>query len=318
MSSRARNEENGSATVAVLLATYNGAENIEEQLSSIASQTCPPNLILVSDDGSTDRTKDLVAQFFASNPQINGKLVEGPCMGAARNFMSLLNMVPDWIDAAMFSDQDDVWLETKIESGTKALSDSGDPNIPTLYCGRTWVCDEKLESRKISQLRKNPCFRHALVQNIAGGNTMMINRAAITLLKAAAAETQKVVMHDWWVYQLISGVGGQIIYDPNPHLLYRQHSSNIIGANNGLSARLKRLRNMLNGRFRYWNTLNIKALKNSAHRLTAENQKILVAFEKYRDANLILRLAMLQRTGLRRQGLEGRMALILAALLRRL
>ena len=137
-------------------------------------------------------------------------------------------------------------------------------------------------------------------------------------MKAAAAETQKVVMHDWWVYQLISGVGGQIIYDPNPHLLYRQHSTNIIGANNGLSARLKRLRNMLNGRFRYWNTLNIKALKNSAHRLTAENQKILVAFEKYRDANLILRLAMLQRTGLRRQGLEGRMALILAALLRRL
>lgn len=303
---------------AILLATYNGAEHLREQLDSFACQSTKPDLILISDDGSQDRTRDIVGEFCTAHPELNIELLKGPCRGPAQNFLGLLSQVPVWIDFAAFSDQDDVWLPEKTDRSQRALISAEDTKKPTLFCGRTWVCDENLGQKKLSQLRENPSFRHAIVQSIAGGNTMMINRAAIDLLQAASQEVRKLVVHDWWIYQIITGTGGAVIYDPTPLLLYRQHDDNVIGANNGISARFRRLRYIMAGRFRYWNTLNIKSLNASAHRLTPENREILRIFESDRAANLSKRFSMIRRTGIRRQGLEGKLALYAAVILRKL
>ena len=92
-------------------------------------------------------------------------------------------------------------------------------------------------------MRRNPGFRNALVQIFAGGNTMMLERA-----------TGRMVLHNWWLYQLISGTGAQVIYDEVPLLLYRQHGTNQVGASTGAGAKLRR---MLRGRFHRWNGINL-------------------------------------------------------------
>jgi hypothetical protein len=188
-----------------------------------------------------------------------------------------------------------------------------------LYGGCSWECDENLKDRRLSRGLKRPAgFRHALVQNVAAGNTMMLNRAALGLVQKACAEVSEVVMHDWWLYQIVTGAGGQVLFDHEPHLLYRQHSSNLIGANRGLRAKGKRLRLLLSGKFRLWNTVNIRALQASKDRLTPENRRVLERFSKERNGPLLMRLRMLRGLGLYRHGIQGTLSLYLATVLGRI
>lgn len=302
--------------VGVLLATYNGARYLAAQLDSYAAQSLRPAILMVSDDGSTDETREIVQRFAAANPDIPVRMLDGPRRGPAANFLSLLRSVPAGIDLVAVSDQDDVWLPHKLARGARALRGLAGP---ALSCGRTWVCDATLSKRQHSRLPlRDPGFRHALVQNIAGGNTMMLNRPALELLQAASAEPSDLVVHDWWIYQIVSGAGGTVVFDPAPLLLYRQHGQNLIGANHGLAAQAKRLWLMLNGRFREWNETNLRALAASAHRLTPENRAILEGFAAMRMAPVWRRIAMLRQLGLYRQGLPGSASLWVAALLGKL
>ena len=307
------------AKVAVLLATYNGATALQAQLDSYLTQTHLPALLIVSDDGSTDTTVDVIREFAWAHPELPVEFLKGPRMGAAQNFLSLLRHTPSWIDIVALSDQDDVWLPDKIRRGVRALVQDSAPQDCLLYCGRSWECDASLDNRHLSRGLKRPAtFRHALVQNVAGGNTMMINRAALNLVQEASFEARKIVVHDWWLYQILTGVGGRVIFDDAPLLLYRQHGGNLIGANRGLEAKRKRLRMLVSGRFRRWNTMNIKALSASAARLTVENRQLLNTFSNERNKSLLRRLFMVWKTRIYRQGLQGNLSLYLAALLRRI
>lgn len=307
------------AKVAVLLATYNGAARLQEQLESYVAQKYLPALLLVSDDGSKDETCEIVTTFAAANPGLEVRLISGPHRGAAQNFLNLLRACPDWIDVVALSDQDDVWLPDKLLRGLRALAEAPDQDQCLLYCGRSWECDETLGNRRLSRGLKRPAtFRHALVQNVAGGNTMMLNRRALDLVQKASPAARKLVVHDWWLYQIITGVGGQVIFDNAPLLLYRQHAGNLIGANRGLQAKKKRLLMLFSGRFRRWNTINIHALRASADLLTEENRTLLEVFSIERNKSMLHRLLMLHRTGIYRQGIQGSLSLYLAALMRRI
>lgn len=305
----------GNPAIAILLACYNGAANLRAQLDSLCAQTLPPALLIVSDDGSTDASRALLADFAAAHPELPVQLIEGPRQGAAQNFLHLLRAVPPGIDMVAISDQDDVWLPEKLARGAAALAGVGGDR-PVLSTGSSWICDADLAKLcRMPVPARPPGFRHALVQNIAGGNTMMLNRAALALLQAASLEARKLVVHDWWIYQIIAGVGGVVLYDPEPVLLYRQHSGNLIGANHGFVAKSRRLKLLLIGRFRRWNSINIKTLSASAHRFTAQNRQILQDFDRLRRMTLLPRLRLLKQLGLYRQGLAGNLSLWVAAVL---
>ncbi|MBL4929615.1 glycosyltransferase family 2 protein [Tabrizicola sp. KVB23] len=302
--------------IAVLMATYNGAAHLAEQLDSIAGQTLPPRWLVVSDDGSSDATLAIVAGFASQRRGITVTVLRGPGQGAAANFLHLLAHVPAGADFAALSDQDDVWLPAKLADGVALLAAT---NLPTLLGARTLVCDENLQAAHPSPLWRRPFgFGHALVQSFAGGNTMMLNRGAIALAAEAATEAGQVVMHDWWLYQIIAGAGGRVVFDARPQLYYRQHGANQIGANRGPIAKLHRLRVLLRGDFRRWNGINLRALRASAHRLTPENRAILQGFAQLRDLPLWRRIAQFRRLGLYRQGPAGTVSLWLAVALGRL
>jgi glycosyltransferase involved in cell wall biosynthesis len=307
-----------SPNVAILLAVYNGEPYLPEQLESIVSQTHRNWMILASDDGSDDNSRSLLQTFSQQHPLI---LLEGPRQGAAQNFLFLLRRLQEnysnvqWIS---FCDQDDIWLPEKLERGLAALSEVPE-SVPALYCSRTWISDSASRPLRLSRPRPRPLsFCNALVQNVCSGNTILLNPAAATLALAAAEEANELVVHDWWLYQIITGAGGQVIHDDAPMLLYRQHTSNGIGANDTFFAQYKRLRQIYRGEFRKWNTINIAALNASIHRLTKENQERLIAFAELRDARLVKRILGLARLQLYRQTRASTIALWLSAALRRL
>lgn len=189
---------------------------------------------------------------------------------------------------------------------------------PALFCSRTWITDDTFEPRRLSAPRpRPPGFRNALVQNVVSGNTILLNPAGARLICDAAHEAGVVVVHDWWIYQIVSGAGGIIVHDDAPTLLYRQHSDNLIGANDTFAAQIKRLRQMLRGDFRDWNDINIAALMASAHRLTPQNRTLLEAFDAARRKGLIGRLTGFARLGLYRQSVLSHAGLWLSILLGR-
>jgi hypothetical protein len=102
------------------------------------------------------------------------------------------------------------------------------------------------------------------VQNIGGGNTMVFNRAARSILASAPADIE-LIAHDWWTYQMVTGVGGVARYDSWPSVKYRQHEHNLVGSNVGMRQRTLRLRAFAQGRVVIWNDTNIEALKPLKH-----------------------------------------------------
>lgn len=301
----------------VLLATYNGAATLQAQLDSYMAQTVPPSHLMVSDDGSRDDTLAIVGRFAAAHPGLRVDVMTGPGRGAGHNFLHLLRCLPAECGPVLFSDQDDVWLPDKVERGLRLLE--GVPaGQPALLGARRVVCSAELVERRLSPLPSPALsFRNALVQNFAGGNTMMLNAAAAGLLRAAAGEAGRVVMHDWWAYQIVSGAGGVVMFDPAPVVLYRQHDSNIIGTNDGLRAKFRRIGWLLRGRSKRWNTINLRALEASGHRLTPENRAVIAGFAAVQRAGVARRLQLFARLGLYRRGVLGNLSLWLGVLLGR-
>lgn len=304
--------------VCILLGLHQGERFLQEQLDSYAAQDHQAWSLLVSDDGSRDRGPDLIQAFAAAQPGHRIVLRPGPCLGFARNFLTLLQAVPETVPYAALSDQDDVWFPDKLSRAVEALA-ALPADRPALYCAATLVCTEDLAPIGASPaFGKQPDFRNALVQSIGGGNTMVLNRAALDLAAAAAAEASDPVAHDWWLYQLVSGAGGHILRDDRPALHYRQHAENLIGANLSAWASLSRLAALLGGRFRNWNETGLTALEASAHRLTPEARQILARFQAARSGPPWRRLRALHRSGVYRQSRLGQVALYIACLLRRL
>jgi glycosyltransferase involved in cell wall biosynthesis len=291
--------------VTILLALRNGARYLRDQLESFAAQEGVDWRLVVADDGSTDSGPRIVAEFAASHAGTQIAMHPGPRAGLAANFLHLLNLAGPDVPHAALSDQDDVWLPEKLARATAQLGECA-PGRPAIFCSRTVICDADLAPLGLSpRFTRPPSFRNALIQNIAGGNTMVLNRAALDLAQAASAEAGQVVVHDWWLYQLVTGAGGTVIYDDAPTLLYRQHGGNQIGANTSFQARLRRARMVAGGILRRWNDTNIAALRASAHRLTPENRALLEGFAESRSARLPRRMRNLSWLGLYRQTRGG-------------
>jgi hypothetical protein len=223
------------------------------------------------------------------------------------------------IDADYFAyaDQDDVWESDKLERAVNWLKTVPE-DVPALYGSRTLLVDSRNQHIGYSPLfDREPDFRNALVQSIAGGNTMVFNRAARDLLREAG-ENVEAVTHDWWAYMLVTSCGGQVHYDPYPTVRYRQHDANQFGSNVNPMAQLKRARLLLQGRFRGWVDANLRALQRVRHMMTPENQRVLDDFVQARQRRLITRLAGMRRVGIFRQTTLGNLGLTLAALINRL
>lgn len=302
--------------VAILLATYNGAEYLPAQLDSLASQMHENWVIYASDDGSDDDTVAILLTYQRRLGKHRLEILRGPRQGYVRNFMSMVLNEDLQADYYAFCDQDDIWRPDRLSRGVCALSESPEV-IPKLYCSRTELLNGSGLSIGFSKrFRKLPAFKNALTQSIGGGNTMLFNQAARNVLFKCGS-TLQVVSHDWWLYMIVTGAGGRVFYDGVPTVGYRQHAQNLIGSNSSLRDQIKRIKQLFSGRFSDWNSTNILALHQSESSLTSESLQILKIYSDIKSDSLLRRVRAVWKSGAHRQSAIGTVGLYVAAALRK-
>lgn len=297
------------------MCTYNGERFLQEQLASFQGQTDEGWVLWVSDDGSSDATLDILSECRNKLGKDKIKIVQGPGLGFETNFMSLTMRDEIKADFFAFSDQDDIWKPQKLERSKSFLSNAGH-GTAALYCSRTDLIDEcgnKLGRSTYFTGQTN--FRNSLVQSLAGANTMVFNNKSNDLFVSLCKKNPKIVSHDWTMYQLVSGVDGDIFYDKWSSIYYRQHKDNLIGMNQGLQAKLVRAQRFIGGRYRDWNNVNLAALKLLNGKLSHSSQLDILEFENLRSGPPFKALKNIAQPKFQRQSAMETVALSLGIFL---
>lgn len=291
----------------ILMGLFNGARHLEAQLASLRDCGLGAWELRVSDDGSSDDGLRIL-QTFAQQLEGGACRVHcsyGPGRGFAANYMQLLADLPEVTGCVALADQDDIWLPDRLARAT-ALLNRIPPGVPAFTCARR--LDWRPETGKVvatRPLRKRPSFANALLENVAFGNTIVMNAAAARLARAAAPRAGGIYAHDWFLYQLLTGAGALCLQEEEPAVLYRQHAGNAIGAQTGALAWLRRKLQVLQGLYALRVSAQVQALIRCEDMLLPENRATLVAFLRAREAPLFGRLRRLRQAGVFRQRFGG-------------
>lgn len=251
--------------VIVLLSTYNGERYLAEQLQSLVAQKDVCSEILVRDDGSKDSTTRILDEW-----QEKGLLswYNSINLGPGKSFIDLLqNAAPGNYYA--FCDQDDVWMSEKLRLTMDKMKcvELANPGKPVIIHTDMHVVDENLNIIHDSFWRSSGLrpdvlrtFPYLCTCNSVNGCTIVMNSAARELI------LEKYVEHDVIIHDVISALtvayyGGVIDYVDAPTVLYRQHSSNVVGAmayskSGAIKNRLKNIKKVINENIRLFKDVN--------------------------------------------------------------
>lgn len=215
-------------SVDILLATYNGQKYLREQLDSILNQEYKNFNLIISDDFSTDSTRDILKEYENKDERIK-VIYQEKNIGSNANFEFLLTQVQS--EYYMFSDQDDVWKRDKVRLSIEAIENHG---VDLVYTDLE-VVDENLKiinnsfNRKMRLIRKQrryQDYRLEYLYNCVTGCTMICRTSK--LKDILPFPNDKNILHDYWI-ALITSLNGKIYYLDIPTIKYRQHIGNQVG-----------------------------------------------------------------------------------------
>lgn len=236
--------------ITILLAAYQGEKYLPAQLESLSCQTEPHFQVLFQDDGSTDRTPQILGDWAEKDVRFHAACEQGRHFGAIGNFFSLLRQSDG--DLILFCDQDDIWEPEKLALLLRAYQEASasDPDVPILVHSDASIIDEnglmiapsffRLEGWDPQAVHLN----QLLVQNNATGCMMLLNRPLADLV-LRYGDPSRMFMHDWFI-ALTAAAFGQVVFLNRPLTKYRLHSANVIGASR--SSLLRRGLNALGNR----------------------------------------------------------------------
>ena len=222
--------------LAILMATYNAEQYLNQQIDSIMNQTYKDFDLYIHDDGSTDKTLTIIKKYCKKYKNIifiDDNIV---FHSACKNFFHLINYIKNKdYDYIAFSDQDDVWNSDKVETTINQMmlcEKTKSKSEPILIHSDLYVVDNELNvlSKSFMKYRaldfRIKSLNRLFIQNNVTGCTMLINRALLELLPNYV---DNIIMHDWWI-ALTASAFGTIYYLDIPTMKYRQHGNNVVGA----------------------------------------------------------------------------------------
>ena len=225
---------------AVLLAAYNGAKWIEEQITTILNQQNVEVDIFVSIDLSTDETRSLVENLCRDNIKIHILDDLGRFGGAAKNFYRLIKDVNfSQYDYISFSDQDDIWNDYKLYNAHLKIEEQG----YDAYSGNVLAFWDGGRSMIVDKAQEQTCYDYLFEAAGPGCTYVLSKRVALHLREFVIAnwsEVGKIELHDWFIYAFSRVNGYKWYIDKQINMLYRQHDTNQVGVNSGISAFIKR------------------------------------------------------------------------------
>jgi len=249
-----------SQKIAVLLASYNGVNYIKEQIDSILNQREVGVTIFISDDLSTDKTVEYLQDIYKDFKNIVYLPSGLKFCGAGKNFFRLIRDVDfSSFDFISFVDQDDTWYEDKLIRAIKTIEDKQLDAYSSNVLAFWEDGKEMIINKSNSQARYDYLFEAA-----GPGCTYVLKKdLAIFLQKFICdnwEDVNKVELHDWFIYAFARENNYKWHIDEKPSMRYRQHASNQVGANDGLKAKLKRLKKVFSSSYRYEIIKILKAL----------------------------------------------------------
>lgn len=284
----------------ILLSTYNGEQFLAEQIQSIQQQTVQDWKLLIRDDGSTDRTREIIREFVAQDSRIHWiNENESKNLGVIKSFHNLAQF--EEANVYFFSDQDDVWLPQKLELSL-AEARKYPAEMPLLVYMDLTVVNQDLEVLSSSMIRSqsghaNTELVQELTENTVTGGVAMVNHALIQLWN----QTEDILMHDWYL-ALLATAFGKLVYIDQPGELYRQHEHNVLGARTWSKRIKKWLRPSLLFRM-YWDLIK-KSQQQAAFLLdmplSAEKRELVAAYVTILDQPMHERWQILRQYGLRK------------------
>tara|TARA_Y100001935_G_scaffold49843_1_gene41468 strand:+ start:5815 stop:6744 length:930 start_codon:yes stop_codon:yes gene_type:complete len=300
--------------ICIVMAVHNGEKFLQEQLNSLEGQQCPYEIDLyISLDNTTDKSYEIIKKFNFVKVNLK-KIYRCNFKSSAQNFIYLLSIVPKKYDTYMFSDQDDIWYENKILISQEKLNQMSN-TLPSLVCSRTRIINSVGKSIGKSPLfKKQPSFKNALVQSIAGGNTMAFNHVSKELITKFNL-TKDLPSHDWFIYLLVTSFDGEVIYLESPLVKYRKHKQNVIGPNQSLGERYTRMIDFLQGKFSRMFWINIENLEK--YDLTNEKKEVLDILRGLKSKNFINRVRSVLKLNIYRQNIIASSFINLAIILKK-
>ena len=218
------------AEIDILLAAYNGEKFISQQIDSILAQSFQDFRIIIRDDGSSDRTPEIIDSYAQKFPE---KIIiihdEAICKNPTKNFFQLLKYAR--ANYVMLSDQDDYWLPYKLQITLDYMKQTEkiNPGLPVCVFTGLEKVDANLktldEFMALNIKQSDYNFKRLTGGNIASGCTEMLNRELYTNL---GEYDERINLHDWWVV-LYASACGVVCHVPMALILYRIHNDNCIG-----------------------------------------------------------------------------------------
>ena len=202
--------------ISIALATYNGEKYITEQLNSILPQLTSEDEIIISDDGSTDRTLEIIAGLCCAQIHVYAN----PKKGVISNFENAISHAGR--DIIILCDQDDVWCSNKVETIKKYFSTT-DVN---LLVSDAYVTDENLniiETSFFKLMNSGSGFAKNFVKNTFLGCCMAFRKELKDIILPFP---KKIPMHDSWI-GLLAVLNGKVLFVPEKLIYYRRHEGNV-------------------------------------------------------------------------------------------
>ena len=293
--------------VAVIVSTYNGEKYIEEQLDSILNQENVDVDIYVRDDGSKDKTVNILKKY---SENYNNVFVEfGNNVGFRRSFINKLIDISLEYDFYAFCDQDDFWEENKLYEASKMIIDKyANENIPILYYSNLKICDENLEVKKITKLHKRKkSLESIILRRSIAGCTMVFNNRLFEVIKSKKITDDMLLRgHDSFIITLCYAINGIVLCDANSYIKYRKHENNTSMSTNTFWGRIKKEYDMLlkkkgkeskiaNELLKEWDVLifgyNKKVLMTIKDSKKIKNRLQIIVDFRYRTGNFLLTIA---------------------------
>jgi len=239
--------------ISIAMATFNGEAYIGDQLDSLANQTLLPKELIVCDDGSVDRTQEIVEQWSKTAAPFPVHIYRNEKrLGFADNFLQAASLCNG--DLIAFCDQDDVWLPEKLQYCLALFID--EPDL-MLLSHNTWVTDEKLSRIKLLSSRKTCIYERGNFQPLANplmGFTQVFRKELAhdipwnTRPRAEAYVQSKtpgcLMPHDCWIAIVASSLGKVVVSD-TVLACYRQHGKNAVGLGQKSRVKIQGIRNRL-------------------------------------------------------------------------
>lgn len=215
--------------ISVVIAAYNGGEYIAQQLSSVLPQLGEGDEVIISDDLPSGSTAKAISGFLEKDKRV--KYIKGPGKGVIKNFENAINYASG--DYIFLCDQDDVWLDGKVNAVMKAFKSGASVVMHDAY-----ITDGSLNIVEKSLFQKNGagtgCVKN-IIKNTYTGCCMAFSAKLKTYILPFPED---IPMHDQWIGLIGEKAGGVVLIN-NPYIYYRRHDGTATGGKTSFSQKLK-------------------------------------------------------------------------------